>query len=170
MGTTFFGALGIFGFLSGAAGVGRAADVLGTGSVVSCFVNFAGAELTLGSALAMGGSCTGTAGIGVLGRVARGIGGGTTFVEGPAAGCIGGITAALLFLSFSFFTKLASALRCCFTHFSLSMFPAFNAVLYAAQQCHKNRGMSISGFKALSCPALKIFVFSFFSQCIVNDD
>jgi len=115
MGTTFFGAFGIFGFLSGAAGVGRAADVLGAGSVVGCFVNFAGAELsgmTLGSALAMGGSCTGTAGIGVLGRVASGIGGGTTFVEGPAAGCVGGIAAAPLFLSFSSFLKRASALRC----------------------------------------------------------
>ena len=51
-------------------GAGRATDVLGAGSVVSCSINFGAAELsgmTLGSALAIGGSCTGTAGVGVLG-------------------------------------------------------------------------------------------------------
>jgi hypothetical protein len=154
VGTTFvFGALVTVGFFTGAAGAGRAVDVIGAGGGASCAVKFEGAGRVVDDFGASGGACcavnllgpgsadpkavdlgfdfwiaaacAGGAGWGVLGRVARGIGGGTGF-EGPATG---GIGEAAPLLSFWFSKKTASALRCAPTNSRLSTIPFFIANL-----------------------------------------
>ena len=163
------------GLSDGAEGAGQAVEVLGAADVSCCAINSfggGGAELSgiaFGLAFNIGGACADAPGIGVVGQVARGISGAANF-EGPATGWGGGIAKVPLLRSFLFFKKTASALRCLFTHFSSSTFPAFTPNLYALQHSHKNRGASNSAFKASSFLALKIFVLYFFSQCIINDD
>ena len=173
VGTIFvFVALRIAGLSNGAEGPGRAVEVLGAAGIGCCAVNSfggGGAELSgvaFGLAFKIGGACPDAPGVGVVGRVARGIGGAANF-EGPATGWGGGIAEVPLSRSFSFFKKTASALRCLFTHFSSSMFPAFTPNLYALQHSHKNRGASNSAFKASSFLALKIFVLYFLANVLL---
>ena len=106
-------------------------------------------------------ACAGGVGGGVFGRVACGIGGGTTF-EGPATGRCSGVAEATPLLSFWFSRKTARALRCSSTKSKLSMIPLLAANLYTVQHSNKNQGMSNLALNDLSLPALKIFVFSSF--------
>ena len=144
MGTIFvFVVLRIARLSNGAKGAGRAVEVLGTAGIGCCAVNSfggGGTELsgvTFGLAFKIGGACADAPGVGGVGRVARGISGAANF-EGPATGWGGGITEVPLSHSFSFFKKTASTLRCLFTHFSSSTFPAFTPNLYALQHSHRN--------------------------------
>ena len=144
MGTIFvFVALRITGLSNGAEGAGQAVEVLSTTGMGCCAVNSfggGGTELSgvaFGLAFKIGGACADAPGVGVVGQVARGIGGAANF-EGPATGWGGGIAEVPLLRSFLFFKKTASALCCLFTHFSSLMFPAFTPNLYALQHSHKN--------------------------------
>ena len=190
MGTTFvFGVLAAVGFFTGPDGGGRAVDVLGARCGACCCVNFDSAGRAVDvpgacagacSPLALLGpgiadmtavdltfdfsiiaACAGGAGGGIFGRVAYGISGGTTF-EGPATGRCGGIAEATPLLSFWFFRKTASALRCASTNSRLSTIPFLAANLYTVQHSNKNRETSNSALNISSFPALKIFVFSSF--------
>ena len=144
VGTIFvFVVLRIARLSNGAKGAGRAVEVLGTAGIGCCAVNSfggGGTELsgvTFGLAFKIGGACADAPGVGGVARVARGISGAANF-EGPATGWGGGITEVPLSHSFSFFKKTASTLRCLFTHFSSSTFPAFTPNLYALQHSHRN--------------------------------
>ena len=122
---------------------GRAVDVLGACTGVCSTLKLLGPgtvdmrAVDLGFNFWLTAPCAGGAGGGVFGRVACGIGGGTTF-EGPATGRCGGVAEAAPLLSFWFSRKTARALRCSSTKSKLSMIPLLAANLYAVQHSNKN--------------------------------